>query len=213
MMPCHGSLVAGVLRRCFSRDSRTTADRLTPLRRASLRASWASSLGKEIVVRMKFHRVCRYECYHGDRESAGHDQVGASLDGRSQNMNVIGVRLNRVRGRVPSIPSQPHPQKCWSIAARIHSSTPGKRADDAMSVLRPCRMLPQCRMEFGCKRRPMTIHHALRRQLDRSATPGGRALIPTEPVEKSTRVKIGQGVRTNCEQSNRDGRVLGQGGE
>ena len=92
MMPCHGSLVAGVLRRCFSRDSRTTADRLTPLRRASFRASWASSLGKEIVVRMNFHRVCRYECSHGGRESAGHDQVGASLDGRGQNMNVVGVR-------------------------------------------------------------------------------------------------------------------------
>ena len=68
----------------FPGTPRTTADRLTPLRRASYRASWASSLGKEIVVRMSFHRVCRYECYHGGRESADHDQ---------RNRRRIGGRL------------------------------------------------------------------------------------------------------------------------
>ena len=51
-MPCQGS--RGCLRSLSSKDSRTTAEKLIPRRRASTRASSDSSSGKEIVARIQF---------------------------------------------------------------------------------------------------------------------------------------------------------------
>ena len=51
-MPCQGN--CGCLRSLSSNDSRTTAEKLMPRRRASTRASSDSSSGKEMVARMLF---------------------------------------------------------------------------------------------------------------------------------------------------------------